>query len=160
MDSRDRTTRTARAGRAERMPDLVLGAGVALVIAGLALQPAGARQDPATAQDPPSPVVSAWGTADSNGAVVAVTGVDITGASLLYVIDSVQRRLSVYQAIGGGESTASLRWIGARNIDLDLQVNGYNDDSRLSYRDLERQFAAAPPGGGAGDVDGAAAKTD
>ena len=106
----------------------------------------------AESQDPPPPTrptqfASGYGTADSNDRMIAVTGMDVTGASLLFVIDTETRRLSVYQATGGTSSTMNVRWVGARNIDLDLQVDGWNDKSEMSYRDLETQFQSdvAPP---------------
>jgi len=53
----------------------------------------------------------------------------------------------VYQATGGTHSTMNVKWVGARNIDLDLQVDGWNDKSELSYQQLEKQFGSevAPP---------------
>jgi hypothetical protein len=78
-------------------------------------------------------------TADSNGAMIAVTGMDVTGSSILYLIDTERRQLAVYQATGGS-STAKLLLVGARNIDLDLRLDGYNDKSEYSYKDLEKKF--------------------
>jgi hypothetical protein len=83
---------------------------------------------------------SGFGTADSNGRMIAVTGMDVTGASILYLIDTESRHISVYQAQGGTASTASIKWVGGRNIDLDLQVDGFNDKSEISYKDLSRRF--------------------
>ena len=37
----------------------------------------------------------------------------------------------------------NLKWVGARRIDLDLQVDGYNDKSEFSYKDLLSKFGAA-----------------
>jgi len=102
---------------------------------------------PQPGQSQPMPFAQGYGTADSNGHMIAVTGVDITGASLLYLVDTRSRHLSVYQAIGGADSTNNLRWIGARNIDLDLQVDGWNDKSKLSYKDLAAQFGQGARGG-------------
>jgi hypothetical protein len=87
----------------------------------------------------PSP--SGYGTSDSNGSMIAVTGVDVTGASLLYLVDTVGRHLTIYQAAGGTKSTQNIRWVGARNIDLDLQVDGYNDRSQFTYQELSDKFA-------------------
>ncbi len=72
--------------------------------------------------------------------MIAVTGVDVTGGSLLYLIDSETRQLSIYQATGGTKSTMNVRWVGARNIDLDLQVDGFNDESQYSFKQLSAQF--------------------
>jgi len=94
---------------------------------------------------------SGYGTADSNGAMIAVTGIDVTGGSLLYVIDTQAKQLAVYQAQGGTSSTNSLRFVGGRRIGLDLQVYGYNDESDYSYEELSEEFEAngiAGPGDG------------
>ena len=71
----------------------------------------------------------------------AATGIDVTGSSVLYLVDTERRQLAVYQAQGGTKSTMNVRFVGARNIDLDLQVNGYNDKSEYSYSELAKEFA-------------------
>jgi len=99
---------------------------------------------PSTPQAPPPQVratAPAYGTADSNGTMIAVTGVDLTGSSILYLVDTSTRHLAVYQAQGGAESTQGLKLVGARRIDLDLQLDGYNDKSEYSVQELERKFA-------------------
>ena len=122
----------------------ILVAGFALASLGLVAE---SGQDPQPPSQPIPFFSGGYGTADSNDRMIAVTGVDVTGGSLLYVIDTETRRLSVYQATGGTSSTSNVKWVGARNIDLDLQVDGWNDESQLSYRDLESQFQddVAPP---------------
>jgi len=82
-----------------------------------------------------------FATADSNHSMIAVTGMDITGASILYLVDTEKKQLAIYQANGGGESTQGLKLVGARRIDLDLKIEGYNDRSQYSYEDLEKRFA-------------------
>jgi hypothetical protein len=82
----------------------------------------------------------AYGTADSNDRMIAVTGVDLTGSSILYVIDTQARQLAVYQANGGGSATQNVKLVGARRIDLDLQLYGYKDESEHSYEALEKKF--------------------
>ena len=79
-------------------------------------------------------------TADSNKNMIAVTGIDLTGSSVLYLIDTEKKQLAVYQANGGGEPTQSLRLVGARRIDLDLQIEGFNDKSQYSYEALQKRF--------------------
>lgn len=79
-------------------------------------------------------------TSDSNSQMIAVTGVDRTGASVLYLVDTQAKQLAVYQASGGTASSTGLKLIGARRLDLDLQLYGFNDKSEYSYRDLEKQF--------------------
>jgi len=119
-------------------PAWVLSAGFALLSLGLVAESQ-------TGQDEDDrrliPYSSGYGTADSNGRMIAVTGVDVTGGSILYLVDTEARQISVYQAQGGTASTASLKWVGARNIDLDMQVDGFNDKSELSYKELAKRFA-------------------
>jgi len=49
-------------------------------------------------------------------------------------------RLAVYEARGGARSSRRLSLVGARRIDLDLQLQGYNDDSDYSYDELRALF--------------------
>jgi len=83
----------------------------------------------------------AGATADSNRNMIAVTGMDLTGSSVLFLIDTEKKQLAVYQANGGGDPTQSLRLVGARRIDLDLQLEGFNDKSQYSYEDLQKRFS-------------------
>ena len=117
----------------------ILCAGLTLLLLGLAAQSQSTH--PTTAPPTATFATPAFGTADSNGGMIAVTGVDVTGGSLLYLIDTVGRHMSVYSAQGGTASTARITWIGGRNIDLDLQVDGYNDKSEIKYKELARRFA-------------------
>jgi hypothetical protein len=96
------------------------------------------------ASGPTMPALPAFGTSDSNGQMIAVTGIDVTGSSILYLIDTKGRHLAVYQANGGTESTQGLRLVGARRIDLDLELEGYFDKSEYRYRDLQKQFSGLP----------------
>ena len=136
---------------------LLLCGGLALVLCALIVTPAGAlpQTNPPTPtnplppaqvplQRPPMPAIA---TSDSNEAMIAVTGVDITGASILYLIDTQNRQLAVYQANGGSESTQSVKLIGARRIDLDLKLYGYNDKSEHSFEELQKRFASLKSGG-------------
>lgn len=96
----------------------------------------------------PSPPAIA--TADSNGSMIAVTGIDLSGASILYLVDTNARQLAIYQASGGSDSMQGVKLVGARKIDLDLQLEGFNDKSQYSYEELEKKFAdnqrnVAPP---------------
>lgn len=109
-----------------------------LVPPGRSLQtqvPAGQTSIPSTYQLP------AGVSADSNSQMIAVTGVDRTGASVLYLIDTENKQLAVYQATGGTSSKMGLRLVGARRLDLDLELVGYNDQSDYSYRELQKQFS-------------------
>ena len=120
--------------------------GFGLTALGLFTEPAEPRQE---GQEPPvvdpggglsMSTTSGYGTADSNDQMIAVTGIDVTGSSILYVIDTQHRQLAVYQANSGSASTMGLRFVAGRNIDLDLQVWGYNDKSEHSYRQMVDQF--------------------
>jgi hypothetical protein len=127
------------------VPAWIFAAGLILVALGLVAQ----SQTGNPPQTPP-PVVTpqtfagisgGFGTADSNGSMIAVTGVDVTGGSLLYLIDTQSRHISIYSAQSGSSSMAEIKWVGARNIDLDLQVDGFNDKSEINYKELARRFA-------------------
>lgn len=118
----------------------LLAAGSALALMGLAIEPS-AKQG-TTTQQPQQPMgLGGYATADSNGRMIAVTGIDITGASILYLVDTVDPHLAVYQASGGSGSGQGVRLVGARKISLDLQLDGLNDKSEFKYKDLEAQFS-------------------
>jgi len=123
-------------------PVWILGAGFALVALGLAAQSQqGGTNPPTQAPQALRAPSNGYGTSDSNGRMIAVTGVDVTGGSILYLIDTEGRHISVYSAQGGTSSTSNIKWIGGRNIDLDLQVDGFNDKSEISYKELARRFS-------------------
>jgi len=127
---------------ARTAPAWILSAGMALLCLGLVAESQEDPPQPPGLQSVPTP---GFGTADSNGRMIAVTGMDVTGASILYLIDTESRHIAVYQAQGGTSSTSSLKWVGGRNIDLDLQVDGFNDKSELSYKELSRRFSDNGP---------------
>lgn len=77
--------------------------------------------------------------AAANG-LLAVTGSYGVGTSVLYLIDTNTKQLAVYEARGGSRSMRRLVLVGARRIDLDLQLEGYNDESEFSYDELRRRF--------------------
>ena len=81
------------------------------------------------------------GMADSNNRMIAVTGVDLTGQAILYLVDTVNPHIAVYQAAGGSTGTQQIRLVAARRIDLDLQLDGLNDRSEFTYKELEARFA-------------------
>jgi hypothetical protein len=91
---------------------------------------------------------------------LAVTGSYGVGTSVLYLVDTENRQLAVYEARGGALAQRRIVLVGARRIDLDLQLHGYNDRSEYEYSDLlklfekrDRKAGSAPavqvPGGGA-----------
>ena len=118
-------------------PGWILVSGLALLSLGLVAR---SQETPTEPRTQALPFLGGYGAADSNGSMIAVTGIDVTGGSLLYLVDTVGRHISVYSATGGTNSTMNIKWVGARNIDLDLQVDGYNDDSQYKYKELASRF--------------------
>lgn len=139
--------------RALQSQGVLLLAGVVLALAGLSLPPtaAPAPQSGGTLTQTDLDRIAqrllqtraptGLATADSNHNMIAVTGIDLTGSSVLYLVDTEKKQLAVYQANGGGEPTQSLRLVGARRIDLDLQIEGFNDKSQYSYEELQKRFS-------------------
>lgn len=129
-----------------RTPALIGAAAVggALAVFGLALASAQGVDPNATQRI--TTTTSAGASADSNRDMIAVTGVDVTGVSVLYLIDTNTKHLAVYQASGGSGGSQGIRLVGARNIGLDLQLDGFNDKTEtkgrpLRYKDLEKKFS-------------------
>lgn len=77
---------------------------------------------------------------DSGYRYVAVTGNYSPDVALLYVLDQETQHLVVYEARGGASNSHEIKLVGARNIELDTQLDGFNDKSDYSHKDLERQF--------------------
>jgi hypothetical protein len=82
------------------------------------------------------------GTAAQGDGIIAVTGSYGVGTSVLYVIDTKQKQLAVYEARGGGTNGRRIYLVGARRIDLDLRLEGYNDKSEHTYEELAELFEA------------------
>jgi hypothetical protein len=119
----------------------MLLAGSLLAAGGYALEPGALPvQDnpPPTGQVVMSPPVLA--NSDSNHRMIAVTGIDVTGNNVLYVIDTVNPHVAVYQANGGSTGTQSIKLVAARDISLDLQLSGLNDHSEFDYDTLRERF--------------------
>lgn len=91
------------------------------------------------------------GSASTNG-FLAVTGSYGVGTSVMYLVDTVNRQLAVYEARGGSTDQRRIVMVGARRLDLDLQLHGYNDRSEYEYADLEKLFAKRRPKGGKVDT--------
>ncbi len=126
----------------------LLLAGSALLAVGLALPGRAALQSPPPTVPTYPPSLPSMGNADSNGTMIAVTGIDLTGSSILYLVDTEKKQLAIYQATGGTESMQGVKLVGARRIDLDLQLEGYNDRSQYPYEELEQRFARSRAEGG------------
>ncbi|MFT7667871.1 MAG: hypothetical protein ACI8X5_000556 [Planctomycetota bacterium] len=119
----------------------MLIAGSLLAAGGYALEPTKFAQDDGDGFNLEVNLPSAvLGNSDSNHRMIAVTGIDVTGNNVLYVIDTISAHLAVYQANGGSKGTQGIKLVAARNIGLDLRLNGFNDDSDHTYEDLEERF--------------------
>jgi hypothetical protein len=73
-------------------------------------------------------------TADSDGRMIAVTGAVGSGTSVLWLVDTETKRVSVYRS----ELGKNLVWVAARNVAHDFKVEGYNDESSKSAEELRR----------------------
>ena len=107
-----------------------LGVACAFLLGVVVTRPA----DPAWAQQAGS---ASYGSAtvSANGRFIAATGSVGSGMSVLWLVDTEARRLVVYGASSLGKSI-ELR--AARNIEWDLRLDEYNDDSQYKAEDLER----------------------
>jgi hypothetical protein len=76
------------------------------------------------------------GTADSNNRMIAVTGTIGSGVSVLYVIDTVERQLAIYQCRGG----KSVELVAARRIEWDLKVDQFHDESLYTPDSLRKRY--------------------
>ena len=88
---------------------------------GGATPPPPVQTEPPTA--PPEQIVYTEehsNSASANG-FVAVTGSYGVGTSVMYLVDTVNRQLAVYEARGGSPGQHSIVLIGARRLDLDHQ---------------------------------------
>jgi hypothetical protein len=96
----------------------------------------------------PAPVQAQ--SADGDRRYVAVAAEYQTGVSLLYVLDQQTERLAVYEARGGASNSHRVSLVGVRNVGLDSQLDGFNDESDYSYKDLqellERRGVPTPEG--------------
>jgi hypothetical protein len=104
--------------------------------------PAPPTTTPPAGEAQPQPLVyseEGGHTASANG-FVAVTGSYGMGTSVLYLVDTVNRQLAVYEARGGSAEQRRVVLVGARRIDLDLQLRGYNDRSEYEYEKLQDLF--------------------
>jgi hypothetical protein len=76
------------------------------------------------------------GTADSGNGMIAVTGDVGSGTSVLWLVDTEKKRLSVYRAPLG----KALEWVGARNVEWDFKVEGFHDESPVSSEEMRRRW--------------------
>lgn len=108
---------------------LVLSVALALSVGWLL----GRGPEPAWAQSAPSNY--AGGTVSGNNRMIAATGSVGSGMSVLWLIDTKANRLVVY---GTGNLGKNVELRAARNIEWDLKLDEYHDDSQYRPEDLER----------------------
>lgn len=77
------------------------------VALGVLVAPSRSVQDPTTGLN--DYAMPSGASADSNNRMIAVTGVDRTGASVLYLVDTEAKQLAVYQATGGTSSKMGVK---------------------------------------------------
>ncbi|MEE9394768.1 MAG: hypothetical protein V3W41_19955 [Planctomycetota bacterium] len=77
--------------------------------------------------------IRAQGTANSNADMIAVTGTYGSGASVLYIIDTRAKQLAVYTSRNG----RGVELVAARQIETDLQLMSYRDESPQSMRPMK-----------------------
>ncbi len=89
------------------------------------------------------------GTADSNNVMIAVTGTIGSGVSVLWIVDTEQRQLSVYRCKGG----KSIELVAARNIEWDLKVAQFHDESLMRSDQLKKMYLGGTQDGPDGMMD-------
>lgn len=126
-------------------------------ISGPILTPPNATQDPTAPPVPGEENVLVYDSNNGSGAaangILAVTGSYGIGTSVLYVIDTRHRQLSVYEARGGSQGTRRVVHVGSRRIDLDLQLESFNDESKYTPTELGKLFERRPKAKGASQGD-------
>jgi len=103
------------------------------------------QPEPAPAADDQIVYTEEHSSSMSANGFLAVTGSYGVGTSVMYLVDTVNRQLAVYEARGGSAEQRRIVLVGARRLDLDLQLHGYNDRSEYEYSDLEKLFAKRRP---------------
>jgi hypothetical protein len=76
--------------------------------------------------------------------MIAVTGAVGSGTSVLWLVDTEQKRVSVYRS----ENGKNIVWVASRNVAYDFKVEGYHDESSKSaevLRGLWEQHALKRP---------------
>jgi hypothetical protein len=109
----------------------VLAAGVAVAFVAGSLVPAAWR----TASAQQAPGVQGSGTVSSNNRFIAATGSVGSGMSVLWLVDTDGKRVLVY---GTNNLGKDIELRAARNIEWDLRLDEYMDDSQYKAEDLKR----------------------
>jgi hypothetical protein len=86
------------------------------------------------------------GGGDANRDLIAVTGTYGSSASVLYLIDTRTRHMAVYKTDNGRK----LEFVAARDINFDLKLESYNDQSEPGYgpRELRKTWTDMSRTGG------------
>jgi hypothetical protein len=92
------------------------------------------RGGPAAAQQQPASY-GGGGTSSSNNRYLAVTGSVGSGMSVLWLVDTEGKRVLIYGTNSLGKNV-ELR--AARNIEWDLRLDDYMDESQWKAEDLKR----------------------
>ena len=74
----------------------------------------------------------AYPDSNANQDMIAVTGEFGMGTSVLYLVDTREKTLLVYEARGGTQS--NLKLVGVRDITYDLKIKSYNDVTEPSMK--------------------------
>jgi hypothetical protein len=119
---------------------------------GAAIPPIPRSEPPLSAEQPMVYGGESGAVADSSNGFMAVTGSYGVGTSVLYLIDTETKQLLAYEARGGSRSMRRLVLVGARRIDLDLQLIDYHDVSEYTRDDLRQNFLKSAKDGAGGQV--------
>ncbi len=120
---------------------LALSIGCAFMAGALVARPGAALAQQTTGTTPE-------GNVASNNRMIAATGSVGSGMSVLWLVDSENKRLLIY---GTNNMGKNLELRAARNIEWDLRLDEYHDESQYKAEDLRRlaERQQKPPRGGA-----------
>jgi hypothetical protein len=91
------------------------------------------RAGPAEAQQAPSNYGT--GTVSQNNRFIAATGSVGSGMSVLWLFDTEAKRLLVYGTSSLGKN---IEFRAARDVEWDMKLEYYNDDSQYNVEDMKR----------------------
>ena len=111
---------------------------LALVAAAAFLLGNSSRDNLAQAQGYPG------GTADGNRDMIAVTGTIGSGVSVLWLVDTAQKQVVIYQCKGG----KTIELVAARKIEWDLKIEEFHDESFYPPRTLRKRYLGGELGEG------------
>ena len=107
------------------------------------VNPKGAGPGITIGQDPLAPLKSRVTTtgptasdSNSNNRFVAVTTPIGSGESVLFLVDSKNDQIALYQF----DRNKGLKFMAARKIDYDLMIDGYQDMSEFTRLELKKEY--------------------